>query len=254
MLGWNEMNFFAFLLAGLFCGFVDSCLGMGYGVTSASVLITFGIVPAIASASVHTSEAVVDIVSAITHYRLKNIDFKISLHMVVPGIVAAVLGALFLSGLSLKMAKPFVRVVLIAMGFYILYKHVRTFQPPARARGMGRFKAIALGFIAAFIDVAVGGGWGPLGTPALILNGEEPRKAVGTIEFTEPIISLVAVLTFGVTLGFEKFLWNFTLPMILGGIILTPIAGFLTSKMPRRLLGVLIGVWLVALNLWGLLA
>jgi len=119
---------------------------------------------------------------------------------------------------------------------------------------MGRFKAMTLGFIAAFIDVAVGGGWGPLGTPALILNGQEPRKAVGTIEFTEPIISLVAVLTFGVTLGFEKFLWNFTLPMILGGIILTPIAGFLTSKMPRRLLGVLIGVWLVALNLWGLLA
>jgi uncharacterized membrane protein YfcA len=247
------MNFFAFLLAGLFCGFVDSCLGMGYGVTSASVLITFGIVPAIASASVHTSECVVDIISAITHYRLKNVDFKISLHMVVPGIIAAVLGALFLSGLSLNMAKPFVRVVLIAMGAYILYRHIGLDKPGARG-GMGMFKAMALGFIASFIDVAVGGGWGPLGTPALILNGEEPRKAVGIIEFTEPIISLVAVLTFGVTLGFEKFLWDFTLPMILGGIILTPVAGFLTSKMPRRLLGVFIGLWLVALNLWGLLA
>ena len=246
------MNFFAFILAGLFCGFVDSCLGMGYGVTSASVLITFGVVPAIASASVHTSECVVDIISAITHYRLKNVDFKISLHMVAPGIIAAVLGAIFLSGLSLKVAKPFVRIVLIAMGFYILYRHIGTYQP--KQSGMGMFKAMTLGFIASFIDVAVGGGWGPLGTPALILNGQEPRKAVGIIEFTEPIISLVAVLTFGVTLGFEKFLWNFTLPMILGGIILTPIAGFLTSKMPRRLLGVLIGLWLIILNLWGLLA
>lgn len=246
------MNFLAFLLAGLFCGFVDSCLGMGFGVTSVSVLITFGVVPAIASASVHTAEAAVDIISAITHYRLKNVDFKISLHMVGPGIIAAVLGALFISGLSLKVAKPFIRVALIVMGLFILYRHLGTYQP--RQGGMGKFKAMLLGFVASFVDVAVGGGWGPLGTPALILNGEEPRKAVGIIEFTEPIISFVAVLTFGFTLGFEKFMWDMTMPMIIGGIILTPIAGFLTSKMPRRLLGVLIGLWLVSLNLWGLLA
>jgi len=246
------LDIYAYILAGLFCGFVDSCLGMGYGVTSASVLITFGVAPAIASASVHAAEAVVDVISAITHYRLGNVDLKISLHMVVPGIIAAVLGALFLSGLSLRVAKPFIRIALIVMGLIILYRHLRIYQP--RQGGMGKLKAICLGFVAAFVDVAVGGGWGPLGTPALILNGEEPRKAVGIIEFTEPIISLVAVLTFGFTLGYEKFMWNMTVPMIIGGIILTPIAGVLTSKIPRRLLGILIGLWLVALNLWGLLA
>lgn len=246
------MNFIAFLFAGLFCGFVDSCLGMGFGVTSASVLITFGVVPAIASASVHTAESVVDIISAISHYRLKNVDMKISLHMLAPGIIAAVLGALFLSNLSLKVARPFIRAALIIMGLFILYQHLRNFKP--RHSGMGKGKAVLLGFIASFVDVAIGGGWGPLGTPGLILSGEEPRKAVGVIEFTEPIISLVAVMTFGMTLGFDKFLWNMTLPMIIGGIILTPIASILTSKMPRRLLGVLIGLWLIALNIYGLLA
>jgi uncharacterized membrane protein YfcA len=245
------MNFVAFLLAGLFCGFVDSCLGMGFGVTSASVLIAFGVAPAIASASVHTAEAAVDIVSALSHYKLGNVDFRISRHLLVPGVFASVLGALFVSGLSLGVAKPLVQVVLILMGLFILYRHIVDYSPGTG--GMEKRKAMILGFVAAFVDVAVGGGWGPLGTPALILSGEEPKRAVGIIEFTEPIISLTAVITFGFTLGFEKFMWNMTLPMILGGFILTPIASVLTSKMPRRLLGVLIGLWLVALNLWGLM-
>jgi uncharacterized membrane protein YfcA len=99
-----------------------------------------------------------------------------------------------------------------------------------------------------------GGGWGPIGTSSLILSGSEPRKAVGTIEFTEPFVSLAAVLTFGVTIGFESFIWGTTLPIILGGIVLTPIAGYVTSRIPRRTLGVVIGLWLITLNLYGLLA
>ena len=246
------MSFLPFIAAGLFCGFIDSCLGMGFGVTSASVLITFGVAPAIASASVHAAEAVVDIGSAIAHYKLGNVDFKISKHMLLPGIPAAVLGAIFVSGLSLKTAKPFVQLVLLIMGLFILYRHIKDYNP--KQGGMNKNKAMILGFIASFIDVAVGGGWGPLGTPALILSGEEPKRAVGSIEFTEPIISTVAVLTFGFTIGFEKFMWNMVIPMIIGGLILTPFASILTKKMPRRLLGSLIGIWLVLLNLWGLMS
>ena len=225
---------------------------MGFGVTSASVLITFGVAPAIASASVHAAEAVVDIGSALTHYKLGNVDLNISKHMLLPGIPAAVLGAFFVSGLSLKLAKPFVQIGLLTMGLFILYRHLKDYNP--QSGGMTKNKAMTLGFIASFIDVAVGGGWGPLGTPALILSGEEPKKAVGSIEFTEPIISTVAVLTFGYTLGFEKFMWEMVVPMIIGGLILTPVASILTTKMPRRLLGSLIGIWLILLNLWGLLS
>jgi len=50
-----------YILVGLACGFVDSALGMGFGVTSATILVTFGVNPAIASASVHAAEAVIDI-------------------------------------------------------------------------------------------------------------------------------------------------------------------------------------------------
>ena len=249
------MNLLAFILAGLFCGFIDACLGMGFGVTSTTVLVTFGVAPAIASASIHMAEAVVDIVSALSHWKLGNVDFRISRHLLVPGVVASVLGAVFLSSLNLGVAKPFVQVGLLLMGLMILYEHVRPRASKSWLHGeMTRKRATVLGFVAAFIDVAVGGGWGPLGTPALILSGEEPRKAVGIIEFTEPIISLTAVLTFGFLLGFENFMWDMTLPMIVGGVILTPFASYLTSKIPKKALGILIGLWLVALNIWGLLS
>ena len=245
------MNYLAFIMAGLFCGFVDSCLGMGFGVTSASVLITFGVAPAIASASVHAAEAVVDLVSGVSHWKLGNVDMELGVRMLVPGVVAAVLGALFLSGLSLGIAKTLMRVVLLALGLYILYRHWN-YKPP-EFRQVSKARAYLLGFVASFIDVAVGGGWGPLGTPALLLMGVEPKKVVGTIEFTEPFISVAAVITFGFTLGFDSFLWGMAIPMIIGGVLLTPIAAFVTNKVPAKTLGILIGVWLVALNLYGLI-
>jgi uncharacterized membrane protein YfcA len=240
-----------YVLVGLICGFVDSTLGMGFGVTSSTILITFGITPAVASASVHAAEAVVDLFSAAIHHKLGNVDKEIWLRMAVPGVLSAVLGASVLSWMSLASAKPIVRVTLILMGGVVLYRH--TIKYRIRKVKLKDKEAMALGFVAGFIDVLGGGGWGPIGTPSLILSGSDPKKAVGTIEFTEPFVSLAAVITFGFTIGFEEFMWNLTMPMILGGLILSPVSGYLVTKIPRKWLGILIGVWLIALNLYGLL-
>ena len=105
-----------------------------------------------------------------------------------------------------------------------------------------------MGVIAAFIDVSCAGGWGPICTSAYVLNNTEPRKAVGIAEITEPIISLTSVVAFGILLGFENFLWSLALPMVIGGIFLTPIAAFTAKKIPKRWLGILIGAWLIILN------
>ena len=43
-------------LAGFGAQFVDGSLGMGYGVTSSTLLIAIGLAPAAASASVHLAE------------------------------------------------------------------------------------------------------------------------------------------------------------------------------------------------------
>lgn len=239
--------FWIYILIGLLCGFVDSSLGMGYGVSAVSVLITFGLTPAIASASIHTAEGFVDTVSAISHWKLGNFEKGLFWRLVIPGVFGATFGALFLSWISLKMAKPFVSFILLGMGIIILFRHLR--RRILVEKKLSRRFVPLLGFVAAFIDVSGGGGWGPLCTPIFILRGSEPRKAIGTVEITEPIISFTSMLVFAFTIGLESFLWSIVIPIMLGGFILTPIAAWTSKKVPKRLLGILIGVWLIILNM-----
>ena len=238
--------FWVFVLVGLVCGFIDSSLGMGYGVSSTAVLVSFGFAPAIASASVHTAEGFVDTVSAVSHWRLGNFEKGLFFLLVIPGVLGAVLGALFLSWISLKIAKPFVSFILLGMGIIMLFRFLR--KRIYIEKKLPRQLVPILGFVAAFIDVSGGGGWGPLVTPVFLLGGSEPRKAIGTVEITEPVISFTAMVIFGLSLGFESFLWSIVIPVMLGGFILTPIAAWISKKAPKKLLGILIGVWLIILN------
>jgi len=256
-------DFIALVVAGLACGFVDSSLGMGYGVTSATVLVSFGIAPAVASASVHTAEAFVDTISAGSHLKLGNVRKDLLVPLLICGTIGAILGAAGLSFLALNVAKPIVALILLCMGLVILIKFLfrwkkdRNPSPssPSHSSSVSedvnysRKKLAVLSFVAGFIDASGGGGWGPILTPAFVATGSNPRKAVGTVEFTEPIISFATFITFGIIIGFESFLWNIVLPILLGGIILTPIAAYVCSKTPRRLLGVLVGLWVAVLNI-----
>jgi hypothetical protein len=250
-------DFIALVIAGLACGFVDSSLGMGYGVTSASVLVSFGIAPAVASASVHTAEAFVDTISGGSHLKLGNVRKDLLIPLLICGTIGAILGAACLSFLTLKVAKPIVASILLCMGLVILIKFLFRWKKGRRSSSSSgseevnysRKKLAVLGFVAGFIDASGGGGWGPILTPTFIATGSNPQKAVGTVEFTEPIISVATVVTFGLIIGFESFLWNIVLPIIIGGIIITPIAAYLCSKTPRRLLGILVGLWVVVLNI-----
>ena len=247
-------EFLVLVISGLVCGFVDASLGMGYGVTAASVLVSFGIAPAVASASVHTAEAFVDSVSAGSHLKFGNVRKDLLVPLLVCGTIGAVLGAAGLALLTLEAAKPIVASVLLCMGLVILFKFLFRWKKvevssSTEERKYSSKKIALLGFVAGFVDAAGGGGWGPILTPAFVASGSDPRKAVGTVEFTEPIVSVATLVTFGLIIGFETFLWNIVVPIVIGGIILTPIAAYVTSKTPRRLLGILVGLWVATLNI-----
>ncbi|MCY1029775.1 TSUP family transporter, partial [Mammaliicoccus sciuri] len=62
-----------FALAGFLAELVDGSLGMGYGASSASVLLTFGVAPAIASATVHFAEILTTAAAGTSHLKFKNV-------------------------------------------------------------------------------------------------------------------------------------------------------------------------------------
>jgi len=208
--------------------------------------LTFGISPAIASASVHASEAVVDMFSGVSHWKLGNFERGHLLRLTLPGIIGAVAGALFVTLAAVSFSKLWVSGGLLVLGALILVKFLS--RNLSLKKRLSNRSVPLLGGFAAFVDVSCGGGWGPICTSVYVLNDTEPRKAVGIVEITEPIISLTSVIAFGMLLGFENFLWSLAFPMIIGGIILTPVAALIAKRISKRWLGILIGVWLVILN------
>ena len=185
-------------LVGLGAQLVDGSLGMAYGVTSTTLLLAIGTNPAVASATIHLAEIGTTLASGLAHWKFGNVDWKVVAKVGVPGAVGAFAGATFLSHLSTEVAAPVMSLILVSLGVYLLVRFTlrgidrRNLGKPMRKRFLG-----PLGLVAGFVDATGGGGWGPVGTPALLASGRmEPRKVIGSIDTSEFLVALAASLGF----------------------------------------------------------
>lgn len=241
---------------GLAAQLVDGSLGMGYGVTSTSLLLIFGIAPAVASASVHMAEVVTTAASGISHIRFGNVDKKVAYRLILPGSIGAFIGACFLGSIPGDIIKPFVSFFLLILGFYVIYRFLFKFNPskPANSKKMTKKHFIPLGLIAGFFDATGGGGWGPIATPVLLTsNHMEPRKAIGSVDTSEFAIAVSSTLGFLLTLGWTQINLQWVIALMIGGIIAAPIAAWLVKIIPTNLLGTLVGGIIIITNIRTLL-
>ena len=79
-------TFFLFLLVGVLAQSVDGALGMAYGVISSSVLLAFGVPPAMASATVHGAEVFTTAASAGSHVWHKNVEWRLFVPLAIMGV------------------------------------------------------------------------------------------------------------------------------------------------------------------------
>ncbi len=240
-------------VVGLVAQLVDGSLGMGYGVTSSTLLIMAGLTPAAASASVHFSELGTNVASGLSHWKLKNVDWRVVARIAGPGAVGAFLGATVLSSLSTEAAAPVMATILALLGAYILVRFVLGIRP--RIAGRPGMKLLApLGLVAGFVDATGGGGWGPVATPALLTDGRlEPRKVVGSVDTAEFAVSAAASLGFLFGLGAAGVNWGFALALLVGGLVAAPLAAYLVRVAPTHLLGVAVGGMILLSNVRTLL-
>lgn len=229
---------------------VDGALGMAYGVTSTTLLLLVGASPAAASASVHLAEIGTTLASGLSHWRFGNVDWKVVAKVGIPGAIGAFLGATLLSNLSSEAARPLMSGILLALGFYVLVRFTfRALPKPDGSRPL-RLRFLApLGLFGGFIDATGGGGWGPVGTPALLASGRmEPRKVIGTIDTSEFLVAIAASVGFFIGLGSQGFDMAWVLALLIGGLVAAPVAAWLVRIMPPRLLGSLVGGMIVFTN------
>lgn len=258
----------AIACAGFIAQLVDGSLGMGYGVTSTSLLLTVGLTPALASASVHLAEIGTSGVSGFSHWRLGNVNGRVLLLMGVPGGVGAFAGAVVLANLSLDAARPMVSLVLLVLGAAILFRFLHGRRVAAQVaeatalaeRGMAASRKperrarswmlVPLGLVGGFMDASGGGGWGPVTTSTMLAASRmRPRTIIGTVSGSEFIVSIAASGGFLVALGAAGIDPAIVAMLLIGGAVAAPLSAFLVSRFDDRSLGTAVGGLIIFLNL-----
>lgn len=232
-------SFITLALVGFAAQLVDGSLGMAYGVTSTTLLLSVGLAPAAASASVHLAEVGTTLASGAAHWRMRNISRTTVLRLAIPGAAGAFLGAVALSNLSAEVARPLVSCILLALGILLLMRFGFRSSPPVRPRPLPARALAPLGLVGGFLDAAGGGGWGPVVTPSLMASGRvQPRQAVGNADTSEFAVAVAASVGFFVALDMRSISPLVVGAILLGGLVAAPLAAWLVRHIPPRALGI----------------
>ena len=240
-------------LAGFGAQMVDGSLGMGYGLTSTTMLIAIGLTPVMASASVHFAQVGTAFVSGFSHGKLGNVDKTVLRRIAIPGGIGAFIGAMVLSMVSTALARPIMSTILLVLGVYVLIRYLRNRVVKLRKGRPGNRFLSPLGLVGGFIDATGGGGWGPVTTPALMTTGRmAPHRVIGTVSAAEFIVAVSASAGFLIGLGLAAIDLTVLLPLLIGGSLAAPIAAWVARKLPMRIMGVAVGGMIIFTNVFTL--
>ncbi|MCW3114020.1 MAG: transporter permease [Segetibacter sp.] len=238
-----DKNFHWMVLAGFLAQLVDGALGMGYGVTSATILLSAGVNLASISSSIHTAEMFASGASGYSHYKFGNVNKKLFKILVIPGVIGAIAGAILLTKFGDTHAaylKPVMAAYTMFLGIRIL---LNAFRDQKVTKKFKNYSLLA--GVGGFLDSFGGGGWGPIVTTTLITKGRSPKYVIGSVSITEFFVTLASAFTFFTMIGVTH--WQVIVALIIGGLIGAPIAAKLAGRLPRKasfiLLGVLVIIW-----------
>ncbi|MFV0645576.1 MAG: sulfite exporter TauE/SafE family protein [Sphingomonadaceae bacterium] len=236
-----------FIAVGFFAQAIDGALGMAFGVITNTLLVgLLGLPPAQASARVHIVETFTTAISGINHLIHGNVDFRLFFRLLIPGMIGGITGAYLLSSIDGSVVKPFVLLYLAAVGIWLLARGV-LYPPKIRKPSVVE----PLGLVGGFLDAAGGGGWGPVVTSNLLVQGAEPRKVVGTVNSVEFLLTLTISATFIFHLGAADIA-GATLGLLIGGVLAAPFGAIMAKRLPAKTMLILVGIILTLTSGWSL--
>lgn len=239
-----DVQFAYFMLGGFIAQMIDGALGMAYGVSASTFLMSFGVSPAVASMSVHTSEIFTSGVSGFMHLRFGNVNNKLFKTILIPGVLGSIIGAYILSEFENynTYIKPVVGCYTLILGVVIILKVIK--------KSNKRKKVTRVGWLATaggFLDAIGGGGWGPVVSSTLIARGKNPRMIIGSVNLAEFFVSLASSFTFFTIIGASH--WQPIVGLILGGVCAAPIAAHLSKRLNVKAMMVMVGIVIIIVSL-----
>ena len=237
-----------FALVGAAAQFVDGLLGMGFGITSASLLTVLGYGAVAASAGTHAAKVGTTLVSGVSHWREGNVDWRVLITVGVPGAVGAFIGAVVLTNIALDGARIWMAAILFLLGLTIIarFGYSKSLFPAMKLRTRNLWP---IGLFGGFVDATGGGGWGPVATPSLMtVTRHKPHRIVGTVSASEFLVAASASIGFLFGAREAGVPWLAVLGLVIGGVITAPIAARLAKKAPTAPLGVAVGGMVLMAN------
>ena len=245
-------------LAGFCAALVDGALGMGFGPTSSSILLSTSLSPASVATTVNLAKIATGISAAVSHWRFRNIDHRLVLQLAIPGSIGAVIGVSIVSRVDASTLKPILAALLALIGLRILWRFSRAVtssaeenedlehdpdrMPPFDERGV---KAVAT---AGGITNGLIGAWGPVVTPFLLQRKLPPRFAIGSANTAEVAVATASVTSLIAAVGRGGLDLKIVAAMLIGGVAAGPVGAWLVRHMPPRPLGVAVGALLLLTN------
>ena len=252
------VDFAFFVLIGLVASLIGGILGTASSATSSSLLLSLGALPAAVGASVNATgliKAATDWAAIATPQRAK---FATIWHLSIPGIMGAVLGALFLSASSSQWVLPLVNFYLLVIGVYLLYSAIT----PARLSVKAKAR-LPLGFTTGFLDSSGGGGWAAfiseclranrsissISASELVTTNEHSKEDIDALVSASVFfVSVASTLIFVLILGTDY--WRLALGLLLGALIASPVVNVVAKWAPKKLTLIVVGVVIIGLSLW----
>jgi uncharacterized protein len=240
-----------FILIGFAAQLVDGALGMAFGVIANTALLWLGIPPALATSYVHVIKVFTGGVSGASHIMHGNVDWRLFLRLSVSGVLGGIAGAYLLSILHLNdttFARPYVLGYLTLVGLFILWRGIGL----KVVREQKALIVEPVGLVGGFLDATGGGGWGPVTTSNLLLQGNNPRMTVGTVNSAEFVVALAVSITYILTLGIQSFPLA-VVGLLMGGVLAAPLGSWITKHVPARPMMIMVGTLLVIISIFSIL-
>lgn len=246
-------------LAGFIAAMVDGALGMGFGPTSSTILLSTGLPPAAVSTTVNLAKVASGLASGVSHWQFRNIDHGLVLRLAVPGALGALIGVTVLANVDGDTLRPILAVLLLLVGLRMLLR----FSSPLPSRSSGSDEAAGADPESAFdfddrgVSVAATAGgvtngligaWGPVVTPFLLHRGLEPRYAIGSVNTAEVAVATVAAGSLIASIGRSGIEVGVVLAMMIGGVAAAPIAAWMIRHVPARAMGLSVAALLLVTN------
>jgi hypothetical protein len=239
--------FWSALLVGLLAQVVDGALGMAYGITASSFLLASGASPALATGATHLAEVFTTGVSGVSHVKMGNVNKKLFLNLLIPGLIGVLFGAYIITSIDGAVIKPYINGYLFLMGLYVLSK---AFRRITLKTDIESAKVAPLAIFGGFMDTVGGGGWGPIVTTSLVGAGHNPRTTIGSVNFAEFFLTVASATAFFALLDGQ--VWVIVAGLVIGGLFAAPFAAYATRHFKTKTLLILVGCLISCVSLYNL--